>query len=62
MAPYKVAVVPLGEATIELLVPASEELTVASLVDLALKRASKLSPNPLKTTSTTELRLNSATG
>jgi hypothetical protein len=63
MAPYKVAVIPTPEAAaIELIVPAGDDLTIASLVEAALKRASKHSSSPLATSDTTELRLNSPSG
>lgn len=62
MAPYKVAVVASpDEAAIELVVPNSD-LTVASFVENAVKRASKHSSNPLTISESTELRLNSPTG
>lgn len=63
MAPYKIAVVPVPDAVaIEMIVPAGDDLTVASLVETALKRAIKISSCPLAITDTTELRLNSPTG
>ena len=63
MAPCKVAIVPApGEPSIELLVPASKDLIVASLVDVALKRASKHTSTSLAANDQTEFRLNTPTG
>jgi hypothetical protein len=62
MAPYKVAVVASpDEAAIELVVPNSD-LTIASFVENAVKRANKHSSKALTISENTELRLNSQTG